>query len=174
MRAPAGRPATNRAVVLAVSEGSTCGFPWGWELHMQSRGCAEHPASSNRTSLISVTGPAMAGVLLRRAGAAARLCPSLARSTVRSWLTFLQLPAAPHILPACLWGCKRALQCQPTLGMAVRSRVTSYPLCGADVQRAEAFMRFRLGIDVPIPTLHKKPINYVCVKWIGPSIGLLS
>ena len=52
---------------------------------MQSRGCISHYTSSNLICAAQLGRPSMAGVLLRRAGAAARLCPAIARSYVGLW-----------------------------------------------------------------------------------------
>jgi hypothetical protein len=49
---------------------------------MQSRSCTGHNAFSSARFTVHLRRPSMAGVLLRRVGAAARLCPSIARSYV--------------------------------------------------------------------------------------------
>ena len=61
---------------MSVGAAGDCMQSWG------SRGCLSSPSSSGSGIAVRLSAPSMAGMLLRRAGAAARLCPSAWRSNV--------------------------------------------------------------------------------------------
>ena len=98
---------------------------------MQSRGCTGHNASTSARFAAHLRRPSMAGVLLRRVGAAARLCPSIARSYVGG-----PVLAFPQLLSGHLIG---VLRCLHPLSMLTKAFE-----CGSQ-RLAASFLHLKSG-----------------------------